>query len=120
MAADSSATAGARVASATDDYLRRFRVSVELDLEDYRGNRSLLEVELKRAGTDRVLRDARVCLQRREVRGYDRRFVTVSCRRTDRYGETAWVIRNNRTYRVFVPGTHHHFAKYTYAFSPDI
>ncbi|ROO89848.1 hypothetical protein EDD29_7557 [Actinocorallia herbida] len=121
VAADSSATAGGRVATAVkDDYLRRYRVSVRLDLQDYRRNRSLLEIQVTRAGTDRVLRDARACLQRREVRGYDRRFVTVSCRRTDRIGQTGWVLRNNRTYRVFVPSTNHHYAKYTYSFSPDL
>ncbi|MDX6743722.1 hypothetical protein [Actinocorallia sp. A-T 12471] len=121
VAADSSATAGARLAAPkVDDQLRRYRVSVRLDLQDHRRDRSLLEVQIQRSDTNRVLRDARACLQRREVRGYDRRFVTVSCRRTDRFGQTGWVLRNNRTYRVFVPGTRTHYARYTYSFSPDL
>ncbi|MCD0451348.1 hypothetical protein LO762_19400 [Actinocorallia sp. API 0066] len=100
---------------------RRYRVAVDLDLRDYRRDRSVLEVTLKRDGTNKVLRRATVCLQQRQYRsGGQRRFRTTSCRTTDRFGQTGWVLRDNRTYRVYVPGTRSHYAKYTYSFTPDL
>jgi hypothetical protein len=66
----------------------------------------------RRADTGKFLKHISVCLQRKD----NGRWHTRSCHKTSSMGRVEWILYPHKTYRLYIPATAYHYAKYTGTF----